>query len=177
MDINRQDHQLGYSVIHELVFIKDIPALELCLKLGADPDRKAPKTGTFALYDSISKDNIELFRTLVSGGADPNQFEDRFANTALHAAIMDNLTTHAKLLLRSGADPDRSNRLGLTPLLLSVSIGNDLITTLLLENGADPDIPSSKGVYPLDVAKFRKREEAVRILRQYGAIKRKSVPQ
>jgi ankyrin repeat protein len=171
MDLNRQDHRLGYSVVHELSLIGNRPAVKLCLESGANPDLKSPRTGTFPLYDCISGSRVDLFQVLLDGGADPNQPEDRYGNTTLHAVIQDRLTTHAALLLKHEADTDKANRMGLTPLLLSISMGVDPITTILLEHGADPAKPSSKGVYPLDVAERRKRKAVTRLLRKHGAIK------
>ena len=114
--------------------------------------------------------HFAIAKTLIASGANVNQ-KDMGGDTPLHGAAMVNISI-VRLLISSGADVNaRSNR-GRTPIYEHVrynkSVDPDMIK-LLISSGADVNIATNEGKTPLDIAKEQKKEDAITILRQYGA--------
>eukprot|EP00597_Dinobryon_sp_UTEXLB2267_P016431 CAMPEP_0201092792 /NCGR_PEP_ID=MMETSP0812-20130820/1335_1 /ASSEMBLY_ACC=CAM_ASM_000668 /TAXON_ID=98059 /ORGANISM="Dinobryon sp., Strain UTEXLB2267" /LENGTH=306 /DNA_ID=CAMNT_0047344563 /DNA_START=179 /DNA_END=1099 /DNA_ORIENTATION=- len=102
--------------------------IQLLVDFGADVEDKG-SGGVPALVMAARKGHVACVEVLLSLGADPNS-QDLQENTALHslaestASEGDCMLEMLTLLLQAGADPKRTNRLGETPLLAALRLGN-----------------------------------------------------
>ena len=113
--INEKNENLLFSLaeLHE-----DPIILSLCRKLiknGASVNLKSDRDGTTALHNSVSCENYQLSKLLLSSGADPNLQEEN-GETPLYYACVNDTTNIISLLLAYGADPQIADNDGVKPL-------------------------------------------------------------
>lgn len=136
--------------------------VKLLLQHKADPNYVVGETGetamTYVLTKSIMHVNgsqqsirstyLSIIRSLVDSGLDLNSSIDKDGNTALiYVAGMDYFcglnNTIAEELIDNGADVNKTNLMGVTPLMAFAGKGDEQehnIAELLLDNDADPTL-------------------------------------
>ncbi len=137
------------------------------------------------LVESLLNRDLETAKRLLSQGADINCKYGEAGWTALHYTAENQITESARWLLENGADPNAKDIFGQTPLYFSIDSEADCarqefvekgssrpsieMTSVLLRFGCDPNIETNKGETALALAKSVKHDDAVEMLRQYGA--------
>ncbi|MGB6977515.1 MAG: ankyrin repeat domain-containing protein, partial [Gammaproteobacteria bacterium] len=114
--------------------------------------------GFTALHYAIATiEDPELTILLLEQGADPNKGE---LQTAMHAACQEKKSEILKLLLNYGGDPNLRNKVGESPLFISISKHHVEGVKILLENGVDltlaiiksPETPETNKDFCLNIA-------------------------
>jgi ankyrin repeat protein len=112
---------------------------------GAEPGEPA------GIADAARNRDMATVRSLLKPGLDAsvvNAF-GYDGSAALHwVVLVDDIDT-AKLLLAAGADAKLANRLGVTPLAIASTNGNEEMIRLLVKAGADTNAMDSVGEPPL----------------------------
>ena len=104
-------------------------------------------------------------RFLIALGADVNA--DQQTDVPIVEAAYNGQTKAISLLLKKGADPNRTEHVGVTPLIAAVSRGHADVVHLLIEWHADLNRYGDPGT-ALEVARQNGREDIVQMLRQAG---------
>jgi len=171
-DPNTANSRTGYSVLMLAAGKGLVPAEETLLQAGADPNAKT-KAGLTALMLAAGSGQPETVKALVSLGADIAAM-DRHGHTALKQAAMGGHVEAAKMLLEAGADVNKKTDKGWTVLMGAVRVREEPleIVELLLQAGANLNARDADGKTALDWALEEGNDEAVKLLKQAGAVKR-----
>lgn len=92
---------------------------------------------------------------------------DRMLLTASKVGNID----YVKLAIAKGANLNVKDENGSTPLHWATYYEYTDIIKLLLMQGANPYITDNYGLTPIDVAKFNKKEKALKIFKEFGYLK------
>ena len=111
---------VGYEMAEEL--------LPILIERGVDVNH-ADNNGMTALMLYTNKDSAKL---LIQAGADVNM-ADRAGNTVLHHVLKNCNTANARYLIKKGADYNRQNNRGVTPALIAVEKGYDMVLQLMTD--------------------------------------------
>ena len=159
--------------------IGDTGLVEYLIEKGADITRYANNEdgeGEPALYFAAHDGYVDIVKVLLDAGAEPDSCGDHGV-TPLHTAAMQRHIEVVQLLLNRGADVNlaSTNPGGFTPLHGAAIGGHKDIIKLLLKSGADHRMTTDSGHTPLMIAEHEGHwdfvnENAVDILRQYGAV-------
>jgi ankyrin repeat protein len=103
--------------------------------LDEDINGKDPDMGETALHHSVSNNNEEVIRQLISRGADLNA-TNNYGRTPLHLAALYVCHEAGEILLDAGANIDALDQWGATPLKMRGSRNQKSLNVLLIERGA-----------------------------------------
>lgn len=143
-DVNARGRE-GMTPLIFSMLCTSLPAYELLLELGADPDlggRLGPEAGRF--YSAVmnlaapAEQPTWLEKALENGG-DPNLESDTAlvtGKTIIYDAILHGRQENVGLLLEAGADPNFSPPSGITPMAFAMQQGQWGIAVQLAESGA-----------------------------------------
>ena len=109
---------------------------------------------------------IFVFSLFSCNRVDPST-PDRMLLTASKVGNID----YVKLAIAKGANLNVKDENGSTPLHWATYYEYTDIIKLLLMQGANPYITDNYGLTPIDVAKFNKKEKALKIFRKFGYLK------
>ncbi len=125
-----------------------LPIIELLLIKDADP--KLPtNSGVTPLHLAVSKNNLEVCRTLLKHGASA-RVKDKRGQEALHRAAAAGNVPIVKLLLDHKSPVNGTDMDGMTALHHAISEGNGDVAVELLKAGAETDKEDKDGKLALD---------------------------
>lgn len=93
----------------------------------------------FLFFQSVEMGSLSIPQTLLQKGFDVNKRTDN-KNTALHISCKNNFNDLILLLLSFGANPNLINDDGITPLMLAIMNGDEMIITSILRNSKYIDL-------------------------------------
>jgi len=179
-----QKNESGRTPLHEaLVGFCSMDIISQLVNHGADVNAIGSFGASPLIMATVDlyKGSLGAMTLLLENGADLNITTDA-GITALYFAVERDKEKELKLLLRYGADPNIFPPDSNPAVYEAVYMDRWEILRLLLKNGADPNVKSLNGESPLDRAKRiaeadyedpesrAKAREAVRILKQHGAV-------
>jgi ankyrin repeat protein len=169
MNPNKQVNAMG-TLLHVAVTSKNLDAVELILKKGADINAKNKVKGETALHIAAKLNDTDIAKFLIIHGADIHSV-DTLTNTPLHKAAKSGQAAMVKLLVDAGADVHAVNQGNDTALHLTVQADNGMqAAQILLAHGADVDAKGSGSMKtPLHFAAFYGKDKMVRMLLNHGA--------
>lgn len=176
-DIEKVDNKGDNAIMHSLKS-QDIDIINLILDRGPNLDH-ANYDGITPLLDAIIyAEDAELVHLLLSHGATPSLLSgsippingiDLSGMTPLHISIIKNNAQIVKKLV-SVSDLTIEDNNGHTPLLRSLSIGNEEIIKLIIQdNNCNPDATNTAGMTPLLFAVLNSNTPLVDLLITHGA--------
>jgi ankyrin repeat protein len=151
---------------HQAIERGQLEVIEQFLDFGVKADYRFEGEQTALMVAAISG-QLEAVKCLIEDGAGVNLF-DGGKYTALHWAAFYRRSQIVEVLLEAGAEINCTQNSGDTALSLAVTRGNLEVVKLLLERQADPNITSNHGS-PLAIAKGKKNEELIALLKLFGA--------
>lgn len=135
LDVHGKD---GITPLFWLILKNDMPAIDLALQLGANPNFAESKYGDTPLNSILggsTKDDA-LVKLLLKNGANPN-IPNRNGSPALFAAIGGDSRTQIDLLLAHGADINLQDKLHRNAALYTTYLNKFDLTYYLIERGGD----------------------------------------
>ncbi len=165
----------GITALHEAVSVGNIEVIELLLAAGADISARSEWFGTPLHYAAW---NADVARCLLRHGCpvDAPGNEDCLDMPPLSAAVaFGNSSEVIKLLLEARANVNAQDKRGETALMWAAQLGKTNALTLLIPSHADLNRTNSQGWTALMEAKFRKNDEATRLLQEAGGKERQNL--
>lgn len=126
----------GITPLFWLIMQKDHQAVELALRLGADPNFPDDSGDTPVTMMAGGNDN-DMLRLLLEHGGDPNA-TNRNGQPALFAAISEERWDNIKTLLEYDADPDLTDKTRTTSTRYAARLNQFEIAHYLINQDADP---------------------------------------
>ncbi|WP_265429800.1 ankyrin repeat domain-containing protein [Chryseobacterium sp. YIM B08800] len=155
--INQLSDTKGYTLLMYASIVENLPAMEILLKNGADPNLVVPNEGLgLPLSHAVALNNYEMAKLLFKYKANPNP---ELGNSPLCSAMfLGNKQTERKMidfLLEHGADINHTSYLGEN--IMEAAARNDFETAeYFLEKGGNPKI---KGTELSPMAKYIEHEK------------------
>ncbi|MFC0427319.1 ankyrin repeat domain-containing protein [Chryseobacterium scophthalmum] len=155
--INQLSDTKGYTLLMYASIVENLPAMEILLKNGADPNLVVPNEGLgLPLSHAVAINNYEMVKLLFKYKANPNP---ELGNSPLCSAMfLGNEQTERKMidfLLEHGADINHTSYLGEN--IMEAAARNDFETAeYFLEKGGNPKI---KGTELSPMAKYIEHEK------------------
>lgn len=155
--INQLSDTKGYTLLMYASIVENLPAMEILLKNGADPNLVVPNEGLgLPLSHAVALNNYEMAKLLFKYKANPNP--ELGNNPLCSAMFLGNKQTERKMidfLLEHGADINHTSYLGEN--IMEAAARNDFETAeYFLEKGANPKI---KGTELSPMAKYIEHEK------------------
>ncbi len=145
----------GLTPLQLAIDSKNKNLVEMLLKRSVDlaTELKDPEEAPRLLVHAIATGNIEIVKLLNEFGLDINM-KDEKERSALHYAASLEQKEIVDFLLENGSEeivnwPDSN---GVTPLMITALLGNELIVEELMEHGADPNAKDKNLQSPLILA-------------------------
>lgn len=163
-DINQLNID-GQTPLHETARAGRVIAAKLLLENGAMLE-KPNNEGQSVLFVALVNGRTQLAKMLI------DQFQAKFdATESLFDIARNNVNDRdvVRFLVRRGAQPNSHDNDGLSPLLISVSNQQRLLSRHLIDNGSDVNFASASGQLPLDVANEVGNQDLVNLLLRNGA--------
>ena len=147
-----------------------LSAAKLMLEAGALLDKSLSPAGDRPLRAACSGGHVEFTRWLLQSRADIRKAEANHRWPLLTLACSHGHVEITRVFLEAGVDPDAEEADGgFTALMVSAVLQNLQLVQLLLTSGVDVNRESSRGHTALDLACFRGRLDAARLLLQHHA--------
>ncbi|MUG31036.1 ankyrin repeat domain-containing protein [Aeromonas salmonicida] len=143
VDLNIQDEEGITPLLWLILETKDYKAVELALKVGADPNYK-DGFGDNAVCSVAGSKYPELLQVVLDAGGDPNSL-DRNSEPAIFNAIGETRWADIKLLVERGADLNLTDGPGRNSALYGAFINQYEVVYWLLQHGADFRIRAAVG--------------------------------
>lgn len=116
-----------------------------------------------SLYQAMANGDYDIATALIEHGADANHEFGEYDSSLLHAAVLWYEVGATEFLLQQGADPNHVDRLGRSPLVVTLlsraKAHSDEsqreaseIVAMLLAAGADPTLAAANGETPVSIA-------------------------
>ncbi|AZA63236.1 ankyrin repeat domain-containing protein [Chryseobacterium indoltheticum] len=157
--INQLSDNKGYTLLMYASVVENLPAMEILLKNGADPNIVVPNEGLgLPLSHAVALNNYEMVKLLFKYKANPNP---ELGNSPLcNAMSLGNEQTEKKMidfLLDNGADINHTSYLGHNIMEEAArNLSQFRIALYLLEKGGNPKI---KGTELSPMAKYIEYEK------------------
>jgi hypothetical protein len=148
-------------------------AVKLWSRLRAD---QTPSALGKQLHRAVRENDRGGALEALDSGADPNWTNPSTSTCALHIACKLGHTKIALLLLQRGADVNTQTKTGWIPMHFAVNTGLLELVELLNSYGGRADIVNEWMRTPLDIAKERKNEEMLDILKRRPGVAPVVVP-
>ena len=149
MQVN-SENKLGLSALHLATKNGHTKTVELLIQNRADIDELMPN-GLPPIFEAITKGYTAILGLFLAKGADVNDTVPSTQTSLLSIASALGKTSSVQVLLEKGADPNLANKLGITPIFLSISKQHHEITKLLIAHKADLTIKTKDGVGLKDI--------------------------
>lgn len=143
VDLNIQDEEGITPLLWLILETKDYKAVELALKVGADPNYK-DGFGDNAVCSVAGSKYPELLKVVLDTGGNPNSL-DRNGEPAIFNAIGEARWADIKLLVEHGADLNLTDGPGSNSALYGAYINQYEVVYWLLQHGADYKMRDSGG--------------------------------
>ncbi|XP_049796666.1 poly [ADP-ribose] polymerase tankyrase-1-like isoform X1 [Schistocerca nitens] len=117
-----------------------------------------------AMHYAAEHGHAEIVNTLLEARAEVDARNEK-QSTALHISAWKGHTAVVRLLLASKADPNAVNKFGMTPLHYAAQQGHSEVATLLLKAGANREARDNDGNTSLDLARLKKLQKLIDMLR------------
>ncbi|MGL5955692.1 MAG: ankyrin repeat domain-containing protein [Brevinema sp.] len=153
---------LNYSVLINAENRMGVTALHLAIQNGhtdivisltdhsANIHQAYPK-GLPPIFEAVKKGYTAIASHLISRGVNPNSVVPSTGTSLLSIASAFGYVSTVQQLLNLGADPNLANKLGITPIFLSVGKRHDDVTKILLKHGASTKIKTKDNVSLSDI--------------------------
>jgi ankyrin repeat protein len=175
--VNENNESVLFRAISSYENASDnIKIVRLLLDRGVDIDTQSTVDGSFPLLNAIDNGNIEIVRMLINKDAVINKRGKQGAildwATPLIMAISKDDKEIVNLLLGNGADPNFANWKEETALHYAIADNKYDMVKLLLEKGGSINRKDKMGDTPLDIAKKRKYEKILELIKKYKCKKK-----
>jgi hypothetical protein len=159
----------GASLFAEIASLSNTPAVDLLLRLGADPNAISGNR-TPLMWAAYGPKPVETARALIAAGARINERAHDGKGALTHALLAQN-RLFATFLLQNGAEADAQDAEGLSPLALAASLGGagEELARAILSAGARPDEGLAEGRAALEWAVVHGQERLALALLEAGA--------
>ncbi|MGL4677485.1 MAG: ankyrin repeat domain-containing protein [Brevinema sp.] len=148
---------LNYSVLVNAENRLGITALHLAVQNGhtdiviALTDHSANinhlnPMGLPPIFEAVKNGYTGIVGHLIARGANPNAVVPSTGTSLLSIASAFGYASTVQQLLNLGADPNLTNKIGITPIFLSVSKKHHEVTKILLKNGASTKIKTKDNI-------------------------------
>ncbi|MGI9520215.1 MAG: ankyrin repeat domain-containing protein [Hyphomicrobiaceae bacterium] len=159
----------GRTPLHVAAFGSHDDAVAELVQGGADPNALENERYDIVTIAAVANDP-QLVEQAIKLGANPRNITSIYDGTALIAAAHLGHVEVVKVLIRAGAPLDHVNNLGWTALIEAVVLGNGgphHVETVraLFAAGADKSISDRNGETPLMMARARRYDHIVEILK------------
>lgn len=164
----------GMTALHQAAEAGNVEVIELLLAAGADISARNESVGTPLHYAGR---NPDVARCLLKHGCpvDAPGNEDSLGMPALSSTVAFGNTEVIKLLLEAGANINAQDQRGETALMWAAQLGKTDVLKLLIQSHADLNRTNSLGWTAMMEAKFRKNDEAARLLQEAGGKEHKNL--
>jgi len=159
--INQLSDTKGYTLLMYASIVENLPAMEILLKNGADPNLVVPNEGLgLPLSHAVALNNYEMAKLLFKYKANPNP--ELGNNPLCSAMFLGNKQTERKMidfLLEHGADINHTSYLGEN--IMEAAARNDFETAeYFLEKGGNPKIKGTELSPMAKYIEYEKKEQA-----------------
>jgi hypothetical protein len=167
-----KDHK-GNSLLHKAIRSESMEVINFCIAQNLDTNAEN-NDGDRPLHYALTGGMVDAVKSLISGGANPNLYfvEQNQKFNCLHYAIAHANNDCISALLESPLL--EINALGgeqeYSALHYAVGLDRSELIPILVAKGADLNTRSKEGDTPLRLALELGKEEAVKALREVGAI-------
>mmetsp|Transcript_8162 Transcript_8162/g.22645 ORF Transcript_8162/g.22645 Transcript_8162/m.22645 type:complete len:572 (-) Transcript_8162:166-1881(-) len=142
----------GKPVLHHIVNQRGIlPAVDILLKYGADPNARCRDGGT-ALHQAAAGSDNSVVQALIEAGADANAWGGWTKETPLHTAAVWGKTEIVRILLEHGACVNSQNYIKDQPIHVACKDGHIDVIRALVNHGCDIDSRDENELSPLMLA-------------------------
>jgi len=158
----------GETLLHESAFRGNREVTELLLQKGADVSSR-DIDGLTPLHWAAQNGHREVAESLLLNGAKIDE-KDNAGKPPIYYAALGGHKRMVEYMLSKGMNINEEYDTGETLLhkVIKRGLDNDMVS-ILIKNNADINKKDRKGQTPLSLAKFRKQQNIVDILQEYGA--------
>ena len=139
------ENKLGFSALHLATKNGHTKIVELLIQHRVNIDNPMPNRLP-PIFEAVAKGYTAILSLFLAKGADVIVTVPITKTSLLSIASALGNTSTVQLLLEKGADPNLANKLGVTPIFLSISKQHTDITKLLIAYKADLTIKTKEGV-------------------------------
>ncbi len=157
------ENRAGLTAFHFAVQNGHTEIVKLLAENGAKIFTLFPH-GVPPIFEAVKNGYTSIASHLIDLGINPNSVVDKTGTSLLSIASAYGSVTMVEMLLKKGADPNLPNKLGVTPIFMSIGKGHVKITSILLENGASTKAKTTEGLTPKDVTVDR---ATLKLLQKY----------
>ncbi|KAJ9634548.1 hypothetical protein H2199_009005 [Coniosporium tulheliwenetii] len=123
--------------VHQFAALGVVPAVQYLFHYGADIYATCSR-GRTLLHHAVDSQSVEMLVLVLSRNV-PLSCKDSFGHSPIHDCVLHGTLKTLRLLIEWGANVNDLTNVGVSPLLMAVSIRDLQMARALLENGADPN--------------------------------------
>ena len=163
----------GRTPLHVAAYGAHHAAMRALINACADPNALENDYYDIVTITAVAND-VNTLKLALALGASAKNITSRYDGTALIAAAHLGHAEAVRILIRAGAPLDHVNNLGWTAVIEAIVLGDggprhtDTLRALL-QAGAHPNLADRNGKTPLALARARRYDTMVGLLRQAGA--------